>query len=168
MKRSVANILPAAARLVLVAVALGLLYLGLAKAEAPSDLAFAIAAHGLLPASAARQAAVVVIALELAVGLSAACAVLAGCVPLAAALLAGLLGLFAVYLCVLALNPPATPAPCGCGISRANVTNWWVIAGFDAAAALAVLACGVIGSPPRPSLPTVVAGGAPLSAGSTA
>jgi len=47
------------------------------------------------------------------------------------------------YTTVLAIRPPAEPAGCGCGLSRAVVEHWWPLAVRNGVAAAILVACAL-------------------------
>ena len=119
------------------------IYTGVAKLIDPAAFSKTIASHGLLPADLAPNIAWGVIALELAIGISALWLVLGERrIKPAAIATAILFGSFAWYAGAMVLFPPPAPASCGCAwASAANdqPANWRVIAGRDSVAAALLL-----------------------------
>jgi hypothetical protein len=104
-----------------------------------SDLAVfegVLVRQGLVPRWAAPVVATGVAIGECIAGACALVCVLCGRVRQGAAIMTGVFVLLACYAAVLTIRPPATPTPCGCGVSGRPVERWWPIAARNAGIAM--------------------------------
>ena len=107
----------------------GLIFLAIAKLSDVPAFRGIVRAHGFVPESLLSTVAAAVPAMELVIGLTCIGAVASRSdrrwpLLLVAALFAGM----TAYAVVLAVRPPASPVPCGCGLSTHPVENWWLVA----------------------------------------
>ena len=128
------------ASLAVVGVASWVLASGVGKLTDAAAFHDALGAHGVLPGELVGAMTWTLPAIELATASWAIWRVLTGRPVRAGALaLAGLFAALALYSTIVAFNPPPSPTPCGCGLSRAPVESWWPIVLRNAAVLGALL-----------------------------
>lgn len=120
-----------------------LMYTGILKALDHETFRNALESHGVVPQRWGQVLVWLVPSIEIVSGGAVVAFLVAKhrWVPVVAALLAGLLGAFAVYAMIVMRSSPSPGGDCGCGLPEALGTTWEAIAGRSAILCIAVALC---------------------------